>query len=232
MRGDYQLLIGPQMRQIAWPRIEAAARLRGSNAQRMLELDTTHFHRYPKGHIDGVNFTHLIYDTYVVPETVQVAAHCRGCKAGKQITMQVTPGTVLRPITEYTCAKCAPRLRQNLGLAKKYPYATGSYRAMKQRCTYEGHVAWEHYGGRGITICRRWLGKNGLENFIEDMGERTAELSLDRIDVNGNYAPSNCRWATAAQQVGNRRCSAVSDKDWEEHEEFERQQENELMGVL
>jgi hypothetical protein len=75
--------------------------------------------------------------------------------------------------------------------------------AMRQRCTNANNVGFPDYGGRGITVCERWI---SFEAFLADMGHRpTAEHSLDRIDVNGNYDPKNCRWATRAQQVRNRR---------------------------
>lgn len=73
---------------------------------------------------------------------------------------------------------------------------------MRRRCNNPNMQHWNLYGGRGITVCERW---NSYENFLADMGEAPAGLSLDRIDGNGNYEPSNCRWATALEQRHNRR---------------------------
>lgn len=73
---------------------------------------------------------------------------------------------------------------------------------MKHRCFFASDKDYKNYGGRGITVCERWL---VFENFYADMGERPQGLTLDRINSDGNYEPSNCRWATQAEQTANRR---------------------------
>lgn len=82
------------------------------------------------------------------------------------------------------------------------------YHQMKQRCDNPNHLKYNVYGGRGITVCNRWLGENGYKHFIEDMGYKpNPDMSIDRIDVDGNYEPSNCRWATIKEQSMNKQNS-------------------------
>lgn len=86
------------------------------------------------------------------------------------------------------------------------PNRSRTYRiwiAMRSRCNNPKHSSYDYYGGRGIKVCERW---NDFAMFWEDMGECPSENhSIDRINGDGNYEPSNCRWAVQSAQMDNRR---------------------------
>jgi hypothetical protein len=85
-----------------------------------------------------------------------------------------------------------------------------AYSAMKKRCTSALNPMYTTYGARGIRVCDRWL--KSFFNFIEDMGPAPPGTSIDRINVNGNYEPGNCRWATRAQQARNTRATVLTEE--------------------
>jgi hypothetical protein len=124
------------------------------------------------------------------------------CKRGHDVAWPVKTGT---------CPACTK-------LANQRHYASNplriTYTAMRQRCYNTNNEFYHRYGGRGITVCDRWLDPStGYAAFVADMGPRPARFSLDRINSDGNYDPSNCRWASAKTQTRNRSNTKISDAD-------------------
>lgn len=92
----------------------------------------------------------------------------------------------------------------------------GSYHAMMDRCYRKGSANYKFYGERGIEVCKEWHNIERFEEWTKESGYKKG-LTLDRIDVNKNYDPSNCRWITMKQQCNNRRNTIIIDYDGESH---------------
>ena len=130
---------------------------------------------------------------------------CR-CSCGKAST---TPLMYLRSGRSTKCRSCACKNRvpnSKHGLTNHTLYRT--WCKMKHRGHNKNADNYKYYGGRGITVCDRWL--SSFPNFLEDMGERPEGLTLDRINNDGNYEPSNCMWATKREQSNNQRIPSTN----------------------
>ena len=98
---------------------------------------------------------------------------------------------------------CLPSGNKTHNLSKTRQYNT--WKNIIQRCSNQNHTTYKYYGGRGITFCKSW---KKFENFWKDMKEGYADnLSIDRIDNDGDYNKKNCKWSNQKDQIGNRRIS-------------------------
>jgi len=106
---------------------------------------------------------------------------------------------------------CDSRGPRTHGMSRSVEYQTWVSMRMRCRVDIDPEKIHPNYGGRGIKVCERWNNTdNGFVNFFMDMGKRPKGMSLDRIDVNGNYEPGNCKWANSIEQNANRRCSPAN----------------------
>ncbi len=140
---------------------------------------------------------------------------CR-CDCGKEVIIQ--GGNLRRPYGNQKSCGCwrkenvkhlcttgsaNPSFKHGHALKGKLSSTFTSWCAMIQRCTDSDAERYPAYGGRGVTVCARWQGKDGFQNFLADLGERPPGTTLGRFGDVGNYEPSNVKWMTSAEQVAN-----------------------------
>ena len=159
----------------------------------------------------GKTFGRLsVIERVYVPKAHNVMWRCK-CECGNEtIAAAANIGK-----TTFSCGCLAREAARNLLTGNTYQRThnssqTTEYRIwskMRDRCLNPNNPKYHRYGGRGITICKRWL--DDFESFRSDMGMRPPGLSVDRIDNDGNYEPSNCHWGTSGEQSRNKSTNNV-----------------------
>lgn len=140
----------------------------------------------------GVQFTYLTVVKYVSGDRGYYECLCRCGAVTKFRGCDLARGAIK------SCGCWASDNAHYMGNSPTYR----SWRGLRDRCKKKGHHNYKLYGGRGITYDPRW---NNFREFLKDMGERPEGMTLDRIDVNGNYCKDNCKWSTPKEQGNNTR---------------------------
>lgn len=151
--------------------------------------------------IKGVRFGRLVAISMLPPLNGKTLWHFK-CDCGKDISARYTH-VISGATTSCGCYLKEWAVSKFTKHAKSHTTEYYIWTSMKQRCTNKNHKYYKHYGGRGIKVCDDWM--HSFESFIRDVGRRPPGLSLDRIDNDGNYEPSNCRWVTYKENRANSR---------------------------
>jgi hypothetical protein len=156
---------------------------------------------FPKANIIGQVFDRLTVVSFSHSDGNYQAYWKCDCVCGRQATARIS---MLRNGHVRSCG-CLSRASHSGSVVE-----LSAWKRMIRRCRDPRDAVYSHYGGRGISVCERW---NEYESFYADMGARPGTgYSLDRIDVNGNYEPSNCRWADTKTQARNKRNSLFTEE--------------------
>lgn len=152
-----------------------------------------------KKYFVGAKFGKLTITERLPKVSTNTSVLCK-CDCGNPEQIKVFIGNLGRGHTT-SCGCAFEEAITKHGLYGTPAYSVRAY--MIQRCCNPNHDSYADYGGRGIKVCDRWL--ESVENFVEDMGQPPEGLTLERVDVNGDYCPENCKWETATNQMYNQR---------------------------
>ncbi len=170
--------------------------------------------RLEKYDITGQTFGYFVVTSKASPGKKSEPRWLCKCKCG---ATRVVHYSNLKSGTLFSCGCYAIEISTKHGHSRRNKL-TGTYhtwQSMHNRCHNEKFFLYKNYGGRGISVCERW---KSFENFLEDMGERPPDTSIDRFpDQDGNYEKSNCRWATRIQQARNQKNNRIIEFDGEIH---------------
>jgi len=150
----------------------------------------------------GQRHGRLVVKSFSKPDARREANWLCLCDCGKET---IVSGYYLRSGHTKSCGCLVIDVITKHGHSKEPEYAV--WYSLVKRCTDPKSHAYENYGGRGITVCKRWL---EYENFIKDMGYRpSAKHSIERVKNNKGYSKSNCKWATSKEQMNNTRWNRI-----------------------